>query len=195
MALSLFRTADPLAAERKALMDLLEEMDQRPNDVKLLMRAGELEHKLGRPSEAAIHYANAALRYATEGFVLRAVAVNKIAYGLTPVPELLEQEAVFYAQLDLLQDAFESLKRAISIHTQRGYADKAAAARRKLLDLDPDSAAGHVAIGEEHIARGRFAQAIESMNRANTTLTEAERADEQQLVKARLRFLELKVAG
>src|SRR4051812_27965582 len=118
--MGLFKS-DPQAADRKQLDDVLENLKARPTDVRLLMKAAEAEHKLGLPEDASKHYALAAERYAEEGFLLKAVAVNKIAFGFAPTsPELLEAEAGYYAQLELISDAFESLKRAIVLHEKRG---------------------------------------------------------------------------
>ena len=147
--------SDPQAADKKALGEQLDALKKNANDVRALMRAAELEHKLGLP-EASDHYAHAASRYAEEGFVLKAVAVNKIAYTLVPdSPDLLEKEAEFYAELELIHDAFESIKKAIALHDARGDKPRSLTSRKKLLSIDPDNAAGRVAARRAVAARGQ----------------------------------------
>lgn len=192
-AMGLFKS-DPQEAEKKALSEALEQLSKRPTDVRLLMKAAETEHKLGHGPEAAKHYAAAANRYAEEGFLLKAVAVNKIAAGLTPdAPELWENEANFYAQLELVQDAFDSLKKAIALHETRGDKPSAFAARRKLLAIDPDNAAGRVALAEFFVAQGKVDQALEELSKVAVQLHLDGKHLDRDRVKARVAFLKKKL--
>lgn len=191
--MGLFKS-DPAAADRKALTEAEAELAARPTDVRLLMKVAELAHKAGQTAQAAQHYAQAASRYAEEGFLLKAVAVNKIAAGLSPEsPELCEQEANFYAQLELIQDAFESLKRAIALHDARGDKPGAFAARRKLLAVDPDNAAGRVALAEFFVGQGKVDQALEELARVAVQLHLDGKHRDRDRVKARIAFLEKKL--
>jgi hypothetical protein len=193
--MGLFKT-DPQAAEKKSLVEAQEQLAKAPNDVRVLMRVAELEHKLGMAAEAGSHYARAASRYAEEGFLLKAVAVNKVAFGLCPTSaELLEREAEFYAELELIIDAFESLKRAIQLHEQRGDTERAFAARRKLLAIDPDNAAGRVAEAEFALAKGKVAEALDALAKVAVQLHLEGKTEPRDKVNARLTFLKRKYAG
>jgi len=193
LAMGLFKS-DPQSAEKKALNDALDELKARPTDVRLLMKAAESSHKLGVSYDAAKFYAQAANRYSEEGFLLKAVAVNKIAAGLLPdAPELMEQEAEFYAQLELVQDAFESLKKAITLHDKRGDKTNAFAARRKLLAVDPDNAAGRVALAEFFVTQNKVTEALEELAKVAVQLHLNGKHRDRDRVNARVAYLKRKL--
>jgi tetratricopeptide (TPR) repeat protein len=186
--MGIFKT-DPQAADRKVLAEQVEALKKNPTDVRALMRAAELEHRLGLP-EASPHYARAAIRYAEEGFVLKALAVNKIAYTLQPEsPELFEKEAEFYAELELIADAFESIKRAIALHDARGDKPRSLASRRKLLSIDPDNAAGRVALAELLLQDGKNAEALDQLAKVAVDLHIQGKPAARDRVNARLAYL------
>jgi tetratricopeptide (TPR) repeat protein len=182
-----FFTTDPQAADKKALAEANELLSRSPGDVRTLMRVAELQQKLGQTEAAAQVYARAADRYAEEGFGLKAVAVNKVAYTLVPRPALYEREFELYLDLDLLHDAFESLKKAIDAYESQGNWDAAAAARQKLLVIDPDNAAGQVAVAEAQVAEGRLAEGIASLNKLINQL--GSQPDLRERVHARVAVL------
>ncbi|MBS2029056.1 MAG: hypothetical protein JST54_14230 [Deltaproteobacteria bacterium] len=191
--MGLFKS-DPQAEDKKALSEALDELKARPSDVRLLMKAAEASHKLGQGFESARYYAQAANRYSEEGFLLKAVAVNKIAAGLLPdAPELMEQEAEFYAQLELVQDAFESLKKAIALHEKRGDKVNAFAARRKLLAVDPDNAAGRVALAEFFVTQGKVNEALEELAKVAVQLHLHGKHRDRDKVNARVAYLKKKL--
>jgi tetratricopeptide (TPR) repeat protein len=195
--MGIFKT-DPQAADKKALAEQLEGLKKAPTDVRLLMRAAELEHKLALTTDASQHYGRAALRYAEEGFLLKAVAVNKIAYTLVPdSPELLEREADFYKELELIHDAFESIKRAVHLHERRGDRPSSLASRRKLLTIDPENAAGRVAVAEMLVQEGKNAEALDQLSQVAVDLHLQGKHAARDKVKARLAYLRrtLHVAG
>ena len=181
--------SDPQAADKKALAEQLEALKKNGADIRALMRAAELEHKLGMP-EASDHYARAAVRYAEEGFVLKAVAVNKIAYTLRPdSPELFEKEAEFYAELELVHDAFESIKKAIALHDARGDKPRSMASRKRLLSIDPDNAAGRVALAEILLQEGKHTEALDQLAKVAVDLHIQGKPAARDRVNARLAYL------
>lgn len=194
LAMGLF-SSDPQSAEAKQLAELLAQLATRPTDVRLLMKAAEAEHKLGLLAQAAGHYALAAERYAEEGFLLKAVAVNKIAFGLAPgSAALLEAEAGYYAQLELVPDAFESLKRAIALHEQQGDAAAGLAARKKLLAIDPDNAAGRVALAEFFVQKGDVPRALDELSKVAVQLHLHGKHHDRDRVNARVAALKRRLA-
>jgi tetratricopeptide (TPR) repeat protein len=181
--------SDPQAADKKALGEQLDALKKNTSDVRALMRAAELEHKLGLP-EASDHYARAASRYAEEGFVLKAVAVNKLAYTLRPEsPDLFEKEAEFYAELELIHDAFESIKKAIALHDARGDKPRSLASRKKLLSIDPDNAAGRVAVAELMLQEGKHREALDQLSKVAVDLHVQGKPSARDKVNARLAYL------
>ena len=109
--MGLFKT-DPQANEKKALAEANEALAANPNDVRALVKAADAQQKLRQTQDAARLYARAAERFVEEGFGLKGIAMNKVAYGLLPHPTLLERESHYYKELDMLPDAFEALKKA-----------------------------------------------------------------------------------
>jgi tetratricopeptide (TPR) repeat protein len=187
--MALFKS-DPQAAEKKALAEQLQLLEKTPQDVRILMKAADLHHRLGQLKDAGPLYARAARRYAEEGFFLKAVGVNKVAISLRPEdPFLLEEEAALYNQLDLGLDAFESMKKAIALHEKSGNKEGEAAARRRLVEIDPDNLAGRVAIAEELVTRGSLGPALDQLDKVAGELSVLKRTIDLDRVKGRIDFL------
>lgn len=69
----------------KKALELFEEiLQQKPDDLRILMRMAELHEKLGQIQQAVGYYREAANKYAEQGFVVQAIAVYKIICRLDP---------------------------------------------------------------------------------------------------------------
>jgi cAMP-dependent protein kinase regulator len=83
----------------KELKDLQQKVDRDPKNPRLKMRVGDLLEKLGRRAEAIDAYGGASEGYARNGFLIQAIAVNKLILRLDPTKSKIhDQIADLYAQ-------------------------------------------------------------------------------------------------
>jgi cAMP-dependent protein kinase regulator len=68
----------------KALDHFLKHCSQEPSDLRSRLKMAELLERLGRKEEAVQEYRKVAESYATEGFLLQAISVNKIILRINP---------------------------------------------------------------------------------------------------------------
>jgi len=89
----------------KALEDYRTLSKLEPKDLRLRLKIGECLGKLGKKSEAIDAYKEVAARYARDGFLLQAIAVNKLILAIDPSQEYVQKElARLYAKKGLIVD-------------------------------------------------------------------------------------------
>lgn len=87
----------------KDLTALQRKAAQEPNNYYLLVKIGDLLEKMGRRAEALRAYHQASEKYAQKGFLVQAIAVNKLILRLDPSQEQIHEKlANLYAQRDFL---------------------------------------------------------------------------------------------
>ncbi|MGQ9693425.1 MAG: cyclic nucleotide-binding domain-containing protein [Thermodesulfobacteriota bacterium] len=87
----------------KDLAELQRKAAQEPNNYYLLVKIGDLLEKMGRRQEALKVYRQASEKYTQKGFLVQAIAVNKLILRLDPTQEQIHNHlAQLYVQRDLL---------------------------------------------------------------------------------------------
>lgn len=87
----------------KDLAELQRKTVQEPNNYYLLVKIGDLLEKMGRRQEALKAYRQASEKYTQKGFLVQAIAVNKLILRLDPTQEQIHNHlAQLYVQRDLL---------------------------------------------------------------------------------------------
>jgi len=87
----------------KELQDFRKKAVQDPKNFHLLVRIGNLLEKMGKRAEALGSYRNASEKYAQNGFLVQAIAVNKIILRLDPSQsQIHDQLADLYAKRELV---------------------------------------------------------------------------------------------
>ena len=87
MAASIKAAADKHMAKgqwEKALGEYLDIIKLLPGDVRSVLKAGDCSRKLDRKADALNYYDKAAKLYEDDGFVVKAIAVNKLMLNLEP---------------------------------------------------------------------------------------------------------------
>ncbi len=78
-----------------------------PNNVNIRLKLGDLYTKIGNKKAAIQEYTTAAIQYANDGFLVKAIAVNKIIVRLDPArQEALDRLSDLYFQRGITADSF-----------------------------------------------------------------------------------------
>lgn len=86
----------------KELKDLQKKVTQEPKNFYLLVKIGDLLEKMGKRTEALGAYRNASEKYSQNGFLVQAIAVNKVILRLDPSRSTIhDQLAELYAKREM----------------------------------------------------------------------------------------------
>lgn len=86
----------------KELKDLQKKVTQEPKNFYLLVKIGDLLEKIGKRAEALEAYRNASGKYSQNGFLVQAIAVNKVILRLDPSQSTIhDQLAELYAKKEM----------------------------------------------------------------------------------------------
>ncbi len=120
---------------KKALEAFQKHLEKEPEDLRSRLKKAELLEKLGKRKEALTEYQGIAEAYASDGFLLQAISVNKMILRMNPsLREIHERLAQLYAQKvqtapssrrlpnipflsDLTQEELQSLLDRVQINT------------------------------------------------------------------------------
>lgn len=185
----IFQTATRLAQKGsfdRAIAEYERLVKANPNEVRALLKIGELYQKKGAVEKASSALEKAAESYAKQGFFLKAVAVYKQVLKLTPKVEAHLRLADLYQQLGLLRDAMSQLQLVLASYEREGMTEETTAILRKMLDLDPENALGRARLGELLIGSGQEAEGREELLRALEQLEKDGRSDDYLRVASRL---------
>jgi cAMP-dependent protein kinase regulator len=87
---------------KKALAEFQKITTLEPMDLRARLRVGDLLQKLGRTGEAVVQYKQLTRDYAKEGFLIKAISLNKIILRIDPSQEDINKElADLYARTDV----------------------------------------------------------------------------------------------
>ena len=89
-----------------ALKDYLKVLEETPNDINILNKAGDLNVRLGRNDESITYFLRIAEYYARDGFYVRAIAMYKKINKLDPARlDIYEKLAELYVKQQLWMEA------------------------------------------------------------------------------------------
>ena len=126
-----FAKVDPLDKLKR-------ELEQKPNDTKLLLDVAALLKQKGAVGEAVEHYVRAGQAMVGKGFAHKGVAIAKQAIQFAPKAiEPHEFLARCYEELKLKEDLRGVLKTLVGLYTAEGKHDEAQRLRVKIEALGP----------------------------------------------------------
>ncbi len=164
---------------RKALPLFQRAAEEDPNDLRHLLRVGDVLHRMGDLGPALTTYLDAARKLTDHGFLLRAVAVYRqmlrIDPGLHPVHAEL---ARVYAMIGLVNDAISQYQEGIRVLQARGRPRDRLELIRELLELDPDNVRARVRLAEDFLAEGAVAEGVTELRLCCETLNRIGRHEE-----------------
>jgi len=179
----------------KAILEYQRIIEEDPNDMRTLLKIGDLQLKLDAFPEAIATYERVGRFYAQQGFALKAIAVYKQIREIVQknVPHLEERYAhippklaELYQQLGLVSDALAALDE-VATRLQRQQRDtEAIEVFRKVVSLDPTNPLPHLRLAEA-LSRTRDADgAVSEFSVAAALLVKLGRRDDALKVLERL---------
>ena len=172
---------------KKAIREYEKILSEDPNDVRTLLKKGDLLVRVGEKGQAVDTYLRVASSYSQQGFHLKAVAVFKqilkIDDSRIDVNLRLADE---YQNLGIVGDAMSHLQVVAAHYDQQGMTRESLDILRRIVDLDPDNIASRIKLAELYSREGMTAEAVEEFTRAAEDLKGANRVEDYIKVAERL---------
>ncbi|MEM9695066.1 MAG: tetratricopeptide repeat protein, partial [Myxococcota bacterium] len=159
----------------KAVDELRKVVEADPQDVRTLLRIGDLHLKLEQYQDAIETYEQVGNYYYREGFSVKAIAVYKQIRGIIRrhaqhlegryghiVPRLAE----IYTQLGLTSDALAAYDEVATRLRREGRERDALDIFKKVVDLDPQNPIAHLRVADSRARLGDMDQAVERFGEA-----------------------------
>jgi len=135
---------------------------QDPKDLTVLNTIGDLYARLGRNDRATEFFRKVGDAYASDGFVVKAIAMYKKLTKLgATAPDALVRLADLYTQQGLYNDARAQYMAVADQYLKSNDKDNAAGILKKMLDLDPENAAMQTKVADLYQKLGRNQEALD----------------------------------
>ncbi|MEL7370718.1 MAG: tetratricopeptide repeat protein, partial [Myxococcota bacterium] len=168
----------------KLLQQLVEE---DPNDVRSLLKLGDVHVKKGDRDVAVEVYKQVAKQYSEQGFFMKSVAIYKqILRHQSKNIEALMQLAELYEHLGLASEARQQYLLAESVLQDQGDTSAALALMQKQVELDPDNVAHRIKLAEAYSSQDNIAAATRQFAAAADVLRRQNREEDFIKVAERL---------
>ncbi len=142
-----------------------------PNDVTLINTLGDLCVREGRIEEAIINFTKIGESYSKNGFTLKAIAMYKKIYKLSPSNlDVALKLAELYAKQGLAMDARKQYMEVADQLTRTGRTQQALDILRRVADLDPENVPVRLKLAESYVRERLTDQAVEAYIAAGTQL-------------------------
>jgi len=163
----------------KAIKEYQKVMELGLGDVRVLLKIGDLQAKLGKDNDAVQTYILVAREHADGGFLPKAAAVYKRVLQLSPkLVEVHKSLAEIYHQLGLLSDAMAFYGSAGELLAERGDTDGSIEILQRMVMMDPENVGIYIKLAETLSRVGRAEEAVEVFAQAAALLEEAGRMDD-----------------
>ena len=174
---------------KKAVREYEKVLKDDPSDIRTKLKVADLWYRIGDKDRAIETFEDVARFYASQGFLLKSVAVYKQVQKLKPDDiGVYLALAGLYQQIGLVSDAIAQYKRAIALQGQAGLTLERLKTAQKMLELDPDNVRLHVLLAEEFSKEGMIQDAVHEFRAALMVLRQKELGDEFIAVAERLLY-------
>ena len=135
---------------------------QDPKDLTVLNTIGDLYARLGRNDRASEFFRKVGDAYASDGFVVKAIAMYKKLTKLgAATPDALVRLGDLYSQQGLYSDARAQYMAVADQYLKNNDKENAAGILKKMLDLDPENAAMQTKVADLYQKLGRNQEALD----------------------------------
>ncbi len=172
---------------RKAIKEYDKILAEDPNDVRTLLKRGDLLLRVGEKAEAIDTYQKVAATYSKQGFHLKAVAVYKQILKTEPGRvDVNLQLAEEYQNLGISGDAMSHLQMVATNYEQNNMTRELMDILRRIVELDPANVPSRIKLAEMYSREGMITEAVEQFGRAAEDLKASNRIEDYLKVSERL---------
>lgn len=144
---------------------------QDPKDLTVLNTIGDLYARLGRADQAAEYFKRVGEAYASNGFVVKAIAMYKKLTKLHPAAtDSVVRLAELYTQQGLYNDARAQYMAVADQCLKENDREKATGILKKMLELDPENAGMQTKVADLYLKLGRNKEALDIFYNAAQSL-------------------------
>ena len=174
---------------KRAIREYDKVLREDPSDIRTKLKVADLLFRMGEKTRATEAFEEVADFYASQGFLLKAVAVFKQVQKLRPHDvEVHLSLAALYQQIGLVNDAIGQYKEAITLQDKQGFVLDRLKTAQKMLELDPENAQLRVALAEDFSREGMIEEAVHEFRAAADILKDAGLTEEWVEVAERLLY-------
>jgi tetratricopeptide (TPR) repeat protein len=173
----------------KAIAEYQRLIKDDPNDVRILLKIGDLQFRRGAREDAVATYSKVARGYEEQGFALKAIAVYKQILSIDPnLTDLHGKLAELYVQLGLVPDALVNLEALAARYARAGSDEKLVNVVRQMVQIDPSNVALRIKLAELLSKLGKNGDAAKEFEVGAELLLKSNRLDDWARVTERLLF-------
>jgi tetratricopeptide (TPR) repeat protein len=139
----------------RAIDEFLKLLDDKPNDLLMMNRIGDLYLQAGRNREAIDMFKRAGMGYERDGFVPKAAAVFKKARRAAPDDaDVASRLADLYRQTNMIKDAIQIHIEMAEQFTKKGLLKRALEEFAQVVELDPKNLKNKVKLADLYNKEG-----------------------------------------
>lgn len=174
---------------KRAIREYEKVLKEDASDIRTKLKVADLLFRMGEKDRATTAFEEVADFYASQGFLLKAVAVFKQVQKLRPHDvDVHLSLAGLYQQIGLVNDAIVQYREAITLQDEQGLSLDRLKTAQRMLDLDPENAQLRVALAEDFSREGMIEEAVHEFRSAADILKDAGLTDEYVEVSERLLY-------
>ncbi len=144
---------------------------QDPKDLTVLNTIGDLYARLGRADQASEYFKRVGEAYASNGFVVKAIAMYKKLTKLNPAAsDAVVRLAELYTQQGLYNDARAQYMAVADQCLKENDREKATGILKKMLELDPENAGMQTKVADLYLKLGKNKEALDIFYNAAQSL-------------------------
>ncbi len=171
----------------KAIGEYQKLLKEDPNDVRTILKIGDLFAKMGNNETAIENYVTVAHHYASQGFYMKAIAVFKQILKINNTLIHINIElGEMYQNLGLLTEAMGQYQLVANYYEEKGEVYKSLETLKKMANLDPLNVESRITLAELYSRQGMTKEAIDEFQSAATFLKKENRMEEYAKVLERL---------
>ncbi len=174
---------------KRAVKEYEKVLKDDPSDIRTKLKVADLLFRLGDRERATATFEEVAQFYASQGFLLKAVAVYKQVQKLKPDDVDVHQAlAGLYQQIGLVSDAVVQYREAIALLGKTGATLERLKTAQKMLELDPENARLRIELAEDFSKEGMIEEAVHEFRSAYEALMRNGLEEEAVLIAERLLY-------
>ena len=144
-----------------ALKDYVKVLDETPNDINILNKAGDLNVRLGRNDESITYFLRIAEYYARDGFYVRAIAMYKKINKLDPARlDIYEKLAELYVKQQLWMEAKSNYQVLADYLLKQDNLGGTIGIYQKMVGIEPQNLQLHVKLADLFTQAKRIPEAL-----------------------------------